>query len=234
MYSLLIKDRSYPIAVYMAYMMRVKGFTRSQAVEVLTGAAVKMGLRKSATSPANNTVAEWGRGIEAPQWSVVAAMTILEQFGKVPFTDQEWAFWAYAAAERGVSSDSFKGKWIEWLKKAQLYKTHYEQRSVIRKQFQSLSSPQTAMKILLAFKGNGLQSLTLAELFANIDTSPATLDRLEKRITDGEQFTADDMNEVIAESEQAKSIYESLIQSIHELKHERLITHRSNDNILIT
>ncbi|HGP2806977.1 TPA: hypothetical protein ACLGPB_004143 [Salmonella enterica] len=233
MYSLLIKDRSYPIAVYMAYMMRVKGFTRSQAVDVLTGAAVKMGLRESTAVPANNTVAEWGRGIEAPQWSIVAAMTILEQFGKVPFTDQEWAFWAYAAAERGALNASYKGKWLEWLEKAQLYKTHFERRGAVRKELHSLSSPQTAMKILLAFKGNGVQSLSIAEIFANLDSSPATIARLDKRIAACENFTLDDMHMVIAESEQARSLHQSLMQSIHELIEKGLIYHPSNGNIMI-
>lgn len=233
MYSLLIKDRSYPIAVYMAYMMRVKGFTRSQAVDVLTGAAVKMGLRESSAAPANNTVAEWGRGIEAPLWSVVAAMTIMEQFGKVPFTDQEWAFWAYAAAERGVSSACYKGKWLEWLEKAQLFKTHFERRGAVRKELQSLSFPQTAMKILLTFKGNGVQNLSLAELFANLDGSPATIARLEKRIAACENFTLEDMNAAIAENEQARSLHDSLVLSIQELMQKGLITHLSNGNILV-
>ncbi|EBY3981302.1 hypothetical protein D4X44_21315 [Salmonella enterica subsp. enterica serovar Enteritidis] len=234
MYSLLIKDRSYPIAVYMNYMTRVKGFTRTQAVDILTTAAVKMGIRDSAAAPANNTVAEWGKSIEAPLWSVVSAMTILEQFGKVPFTDQEWAFWSYAVVERGGDTVSYTGKWQEWIRKAQVYKAQYEKRGDIRRKLTFATSPQIAMKVILAFRGNQRRSLTIAEVFANIDNSAETVSRVTRKVNSSECFNDEDVMEVVTVNDNAKKLYAELLLTIQELADHKLIDYRSSGNITIT
>lgn len=234
MYSLLIKDRSYPISVYMTYMMRVKGFTRTEAVDLMTMAAVRMGLRKSTASPANNTVAEWGRSIDAPLWSVITAMMILEQFGKIPFTEQEWAFWAYAAAERGQDKANYNGKWLYWLLKAERYKSWHDKRGLVRKEFEGLTYPNTAMKIMLLFRGNGIQSLTIAELFANLDDSELTMQTLTQRITSDESFCDSDMSLAIKLSEQSKEIHDNISLTLHELNLNGAIHYRSGGNIVVT
>ncbi|PXW50346.1 hypothetical protein DFO55_12417 [Grimontella sp. AG753] len=231
MYSLLIKDRSYPISVYMTYMLRVKGFTRTEAVELMTMAAHKMGMRKSRASPANNTVAEWGRSIDAPLWAVVSVMVILEQFGKVPFTYQEWACWAFAAAERGHSIDNYKGKWRDWLCKAEQYKKCYERRGELRKEFRTLRSPNTAAKVILAFIGNDIRCMSLAELFANLDESSETVKVLDKRITANEPFIDADLKWLISTNPQCLLTYEDIILTIQDLSMFGRVHHRSNDDI---
>lgn len=85
MYSLLLKDRAYPITMYLAYMTRVKGLTRAQAIALLTYNAVKLGLRKDSTPPASNTVARWGKTTDVPLWAIVTAMYITDRLGKIPF-----------------------------------------------------------------------------------------------------------------------------------------------------
>lgn len=233
MYSLLIKDRSYPFSVYMSYMMRVKGFTRSEAVELMTLAAVKMGARERPTPPANNTVAEWGRAIDAPQWAVVSVMKIMEQFGKVPFTDREWAFWAYATAEVGGASLNYSGVWLEWLDKAVCYKYYYEKRGVIRHRFEHLISPNLAMKIFLLFKGNQLTSLTIPEIFANIDTSPDTMRLLDARFSSGALFNDSDMQAVVSANVDSAKLKEDIVNTIQCLTSDGVLSHLANGNIMI-
>lgn len=233
MYSLLIKDRSYPISVYMSYMMRVKDFTRTQAVELLTMAAVNTGIRESTSPPSNNTVAEWGKSIDAPQWAVISAMTLLETFGKIPFTDQEWAFWAYAAAERGYDIRNYKGKWGEWLNRAERFKSCYDQRGSLRKEFDNMTSPNTATKIILLYRGNEVKSLTLPEIFSSLDVSVMTIQVLGERMAAGQSFSKDDMTKVIDSNEQSKSLYEDISLTIHELELNKVVYHRSKGNIAI-
>lgn len=234
MYSLLIKDRSYPISVYLSYMLRVKKFTRTQAVELMTMAAVRIGIREKISSPANNTVEEWGRSIETPQWAVIASMVILEQFGKTPNNDREWAFWAYAAAARGCEADSYSGTWRDWLDRALKYKTWYEKRGAIRRELKSLKSPNIAFKIILSIKGNGLARVSVANLFANIDQSVETTLMVKKSIELQIPISGSNVEDIISANGRARITYTEIVESIHELEALGVAYHLSNGDINVS
>lgn len=233
MYSLLIKDRAYPISVYLSHMMRVKDFTRTEAIQILTHAGVRYGLREQATPPANNTVAEWGRSSEVPQWAVISAMKVLEQLGKIPYLDKEWAFWAYATAELDAEEDRYTGKWYEWLIKAKHYKQCYSQRGLIRKHCSQAEDVNLASRIVIFSWGNYLAEVTLPQIFFELDESKESLKLLDTRLKSGKPLKIKDVEEIIRSNEQSANLYSKIVQTLQELTSAGVCTSHLNGNISI-
>lgn len=197
MYSLLIKDRDFPISVYLSYMMAVKGFTRTDAVSLLSQSAYKLGLRTIPKAPANNTVSAWRNKGDTPKWAVVSAMMIMEQFGKVPHLKQEWAFWAYAKAEisgevrdSDLTTKSFNnsGKWEWWLQQARVYKYWYEQRSALKRKYAYTEHPEIAAKIIISVNGNGNKGCTESQLLLDISNDVMLVKYLSAQLDAGEDI----------------------------------------------
>ena len=90
------------------------------------------------------------------------------------------------------------------------------------------------MKVILAFRGNQRRSLTIAEVFANIDNSAETVSRVTRRVNSSECFNDEDVMEVVTANDNAKKLYAELLLTIHELADHKLIDYRSNGNITIT
>ncbi|HAU5494392.1 TPA: hypothetical protein JD192_13275 [Cronobacter sakazakii] len=233
MYSLLIKDRAYPISVYLSYMMRVKGFTRTQAVELMTQAAFNMNRREDITPPANNTVAEWGKSTETPLWAVISAMTLLEQFGKVPYLDQEWAFWAYATVENSPVKKVYSGKWEQWLNKARLYKSWVERRGNLRGELQDIFWPNIGAKIIILAKGNNSEVLSLPEIFFDQDVSLAAIQLLTDKICSGQTLTMSHVRSVTASQPDSAALLENIMTTIQQLIARNVAIHHFNGNIKI-
>lgn len=233
MYSLFLKERDYPISVYLSYMMRVRGLARTEAIALLTHSAVKLGLRKDNTPPASNTVSKWGRTADVPQWAIVTAMSIIEGLGKVPFTSKEWAFWSYSACERGAKVSEYAGTWREWLVKAYQFKTEYEFRKEYRKQFKSLSYPDIAAKVVIFHKGNNLTSVNIPTIFFALESSNKFNELIDKTLSINELMTDGDMQMALECEPRNRALEAELSVSIKELVGLGYATHLSNGNIVI-
>ncbi|WP_303745443.1 hypothetical protein [Enterobacter hormaechei] len=234
MYSMLIKDRAYPISVYLSHMMRVKGFSRTEAIKILTHAAITLGLREQKTPPANNTVSEWGRTSEVPQWAVISAMKVLEQLGKVPYLDKEWAFWAYATAELDTDNGKITGKWAEWLSKARRYKHYYSLRGVIRKQCEAVSDSNLASRIVIFSKGNCLAEVTFPQIFFELDESKEGLTILEAKLKASEPLTYSDVQSITIANEVSAKLKSQIELVLQELMKAGFCTRHLSGNISIS
>lgn len=233
MYSMLIKDRAYPISVYLSHMMQVKGFTRTDAIKTLTHAAVILGLREQRTPPANNTVYEWGRSSEVPMWAVISAMKVLEQLGKIPYLDKEWAFWAYATAELDKGEDDFTGKWADWLRKAKHYKHIYSRRGVIRKQCEAVTDANLASRIVIFSKGNCLPLVTLPQIFFELDDSKESLALMDNRLKNGLPLTYTDVDFITKSNETSERLLFSITLTLQELTRAGICANHLGGNISI-
>lgn len=231
MYSMLIKDRAYPISVYLSHMMQVKGFTRTDAIKMLTHAAVILGLREQITPPANNTVYEWGRSSEVPMWAVISAMKVLEQLGKIPYLDKEWAFWAYATAELDKGEENFTGKRADWLEKAKHYKHIYSRRGAIRKQCEGVSDANLASRIVIFSMGNSLPQVTLPQIFFELDDSKESRALMDNRLKSGLPLTYTDVEFITKSNEPAKRLLSNIIVTLLELTAIGICTNHSSGNI---
>ncbi|EIY8279341.1 hypothetical protein MNZ66_004476 [Salmonella enterica] len=233
MYSLLLKERDYPISVYLSFMTRVRGLTRAEAISLLTHSAVKLGLRKELKPPASNTIAKWGRTTDVPQWAIVTAMSITESLGKVPFTDKEWAFWSYSASELGALPDKYSGVWKDWLLKAYRYKAEYELRHEYRKRFQSFSYPDVTSKIVIFYRGNNLAAVNIPTILFALDSSNLLTEVIEKTMASNELFTNDDMQYALLIVPEIEILEEKISVSVRELVSNGFATHLHNGYIVI-
>ncbi|HBN5695264.1 hypothetical protein NA900_20685 [Escherichia coli] len=233
MYSLFLKERDYPISVYLSYMMRVRGLSRKDSIALLTHSAVKLGIRKDSTPPASNTISRWGRTADVPLWAIVTACTIIEGLGKVPFKDKEWAFWSYAACERGADIQSYAGKWREWLERAYRYKDEYESRTEYRKRFKSLSYPDISSKIIIFYRGNNMDFVNIPTLIFGLCASKAILPLIDNVLNSNRFFTYRDMQEAVAIDASISVLEGEIVQTVEELSNFGVITHLSDGNMVI-
>lgn len=233
MYSLLLKERDFPITVYLAYMMRVRELTRAEAITLLTHSAVKLGLRKSLTPPGSNTIARWGRTTDVPQWAIVTALSITEGLGKIPFTDKEWAFWAYSASERGADIEKYTGVWREWLEAAYCYKQEYESRTEYRTRFRSFSNPDITSKIIIFYKGNNLDTVNIPTLLFGLSTSREILPILDNALNSNRLLNEDDRAAALSIDETTLTLDREIADSVIELVKAGKATHLCNGNIVI-
>lgn len=90
------------------------------------------------------------------------------------------------------------------------------------------------MKVILAFRGNQRRSLTIAEVFANIDNSAETISRVTRKVNSSECFNDEDVMEVVTVNDNAKKLYAELLITIQELADHKLIDYRSSGIIIIT
>ncbi|HBB9912954.1 hypothetical protein E6R41_17285 [Citrobacter freundii] len=234
MYSLLLKDRAYPITMYLAYMTRVKGLTRAQAIELLTYNAVKLGLRKDSTPPASNTVARWGKTTDVPLWAIVTAMYITDRLGKIPFLDKEWAFWSYSTSERGIDKTKYTGIPYEWLNTAYNYKKEYELRAEYRKRFKSLSYPDIASKIVIFYRGNNLESVNIPTLFFGLSNSFTLNECIDDKLNSGNPLTDDDVSFAIAKDDSNARLYDEIVCTLKELAELQVVTHLCKGYIAVS
>ncbi|TGB52857.1 hypothetical protein CRT22_23910 [Escherichia sp. E5028] len=233
MYSLLLKERDYPISVYLSYMMRVRGLSRKDSIALLTHSAVKLGIRKDATPPANNTISKWGKTADVPLWAIVTACSIIEGLGKIPFTDKEWAFWSYSACERGTDIQSYAGKWREWLEKAYRYKKEYESRTEYRKRFKGLSYPDISSKIIIFYKGNNLDYINIPTLIFGLSSSRVLQPLIDNVLNSNRLFSYSDIQEAVAMDGSISELKMKIVQTVEELTNFGVITQLSDGNIVI-
>lgn len=231
MYSLLLKDREYPISVYLSYMMRVRELTRADAIALLTHSAVKLGLRKSLTPPGSNTIARWGRTTDVPQWAIVTALSITEGLGKIPFTDKEWAFWGYSAAERGADIGLYSGKWREWLEEAYRFKREYESRTEYRARFKSFSNPDITSKIMIFYKGNNLALVNIPTLLFGLATSREIQPLIDNALNSNRLFTEADRQAALEVDTATLKLDGEIADSVKELEKAGLATYLCEGNI---
>ncbi|MEL6008256.1 hypothetical protein J4Z08_21255 [Citrobacter portucalensis] len=231
MYSFLIKDRGYPISVYISYMMNVKKVSRTQTIELMTAAAVKLNLRQVSGGLANNTVSDWGRGNDTPQWAAVTVMLMLESLGKIPFTDQEWACWAYAAAAIGRTEKGLTGKRLEWLKRAKEYKRVYDNRGDIKKHLKSVTFNHIAAKIIILSIGNNKALLNKELIFLDQDTSGESLDLIKEKVNKGIRPDISDLAGVLEHKPSAGELMEKIELTIQELESLKIVNRRINGDI---
>ena len=237
MYSLLIKDRAYPISVFLSYMMLVKEITRSEAILMLTHAAVGLDMRKQLTPPANNTVSEWGRSTDTPLWAVVSAMKLLEHYRKVPYSDQEWAFWAFATAECSTCSEQlpkYTGKKGIWFKKAMHFRSMYESRGNLRKKHKDCSWPNVAAKVEIFAKGNELDSFTIPHIYMDISQSLKVFNIVDEKLKANIEFTLEDIESITKNELTEHELLSKLITTIQELTNLGVTERLSNGNIKFT
>lgn len=231
MYSLLIKDRAYPISVYLSFMMRVKGVTRHEAIQLLTHAAVALGVRDIMTPPASSTVGEWGRSIAVPMWAIISAMQILEQKGKIPYYDEEWAFWAYSTVQLGKNVSGYTGKPAEWLSVAEQYHAVYQARGAIRHRLQGVTYSNVAAKIIIFSDGNYLNEFTVPQIFFDLDSTNESIALVAEKLTNKQDFTKDDVETIINKNSMSLSLHKKIIISIHELTVIGELVSLNNGNI---
>ncbi|AYN25610.1 hypothetical protein D8682_00610 (plasmid) [Buttiauxella sp. 3AFRM03] len=234
MYSLLLKDREYPISVYLSYMMRVRELTRADAIALLTHSAVKLGLRKNLTPPGSNTIARWGRTTDVPQWAIVTALSITEGLGKIPFTDKEWAFWGYSAAERGADIGQYSGKWREWLEKAYRFKREHESRTEYRTRFKSFSNPDISSKILIFYKGNNLDFVNIPTLLIGLATTREIQPLIDNALNNNKLFTEADRQAALEVDTAMFKLDCEIADSVKELEKVGFATYLCNGNIVFT
>lgn len=231
MYSFLIKDRGYPISVYISYMMNAKQLSRTESIDLMTAAAVKLNLRQVNGPLANNTVSDWGRNNETPLWAAVSVMLILENLGKVPFTDQEWACWAFAAATTGRTEQGLTGKRLEWLTKAKEYKRVYDNRSEIKNRIKSVTFKHVAAKIIILSIGNGKALLNKELIFLDLDNSSESLHVVKDKVIKGIRPNISDLNSILAMRPEAVELMDKIEHTIQELKSLGVVDRRINGDI---
>jgi len=177
MFTLLLKDRGFPVHTYLQHMMKVLNFSRSEAGKRLAQFAFEEKLRDSSSTPLNNTMSDWVRTLKTPQWAVISSMQILEGLGRVPKSNQEWAFWALSRVEKKVASDTnVPENWpvelaMKWLEKAERYSYWYNRRSEIKQCLSLCESPVLAAKMLYNILGEEEESCSYADLFFSMDNS---------------------------------------------------------------
>ncbi|EOR7867368.1 hypothetical protein FYL99_RS20055 [Escherichia coli] len=232
MYSLLLKERDFPITVYLAYMMRVRELTRAEAIALLTHSAVKLGLRKSITPPGSNTIARWGRTTDVPHWATVTALSITEGLGKIPFTNKEWAFWAYSASERGADITQYTGVRREWLEAAYRYKREFESRTEYRTRFKSFSNPEVTSKIIIFYKGNDLERVNIPTLLFGLSSSREIQPIIDNALSSNRLLTEDERAAALVLDSTISELDSQITDSVMELVKAGIATHLCNGNIV--
>lgn len=175
MFALLLKDRGFPVHIYLHHMMKVMNVSRSDAAKRLSQFAYRTKLRDSANTPLNNTMTDWVRTLKTPQWAIISSMQLLEKTGRIPKSNQEWAFWAISRIDNKICLDrSVPDDWPEeqakkWLEMAERYSYWYNRRSEIKQCMESCESPLLASKMLYNILGEEGESCSYADLFFCLD-----------------------------------------------------------------
>lgn len=175
MFAILLKDRGYPVHLYLQHMMKEINLSRSDAGKRLSQFAYQAGLRDTDSIPLNNTMTDWVRSLKTPQWAVIGCMQLLEISGRVPKTSQEWAFWAFSRIDNKIATDRhIPQAWPEetakyWLERAERYSYWYNRRSEIKKCLGNCENPLLAAKLMYHILGEIDNSCSYPDLFFSLE-----------------------------------------------------------------
>lgn len=240
MYSLLIKDRGFPVHLYLQHMMKVMNVSRAEAAKGLGNFAFKAGLKESSKVPLNNTMSDWLRNPQkTPQWAVVSSMCVLEKLNRVPQTDQEWAFWSISRIESGDANDSLPQGWPvtqakKWLQKAATYTGWYSKRSTIRQAVENCTNPLLATKIIYTVLGDGENSATFPDVFFSIDESLLGQEQIASSLRNEVSLSKFQVEHVRLNDKKAHQIYIDIKQQLKELAAMSVVKEHEDSVIIDT
>ncbi|MBB6117770.1 hypothetical protein F4826_004749 [Rahnella inusitata] len=239
MYSLLIKDRGFPVHLYLQHMMKFMNMTRAEAAQKLGEFAHTAGLKESIKAPLNNTMSDWLRNPKkTPQWAVVSSMRILELTNRIPHSRQEWAFWAAARIECNLGQSVLPESWPEsvanlWLTRARGYNWWYSQRNVIKRTVNKCSNPLLAAKVIYTILGDGSETASYPDVFFSIDESVLGQEQISSAIKHDVKLSTFQVEHVRLNDKNAQQTYLNLNSLIMELVTSGVIKENSKESISI-
>lgn len=239
MYSLLVKDRGFPVHLYLQHMMKIMNMTRAEAAKKLGEFAYGAGLKESVKAPLNNTMSDWLRNPQkTPQWAVISSMRILELLIRIPQSRQEWAFWALARIESNVDLPMPTDAWPEreaqqWLAKAREYNWWYSQRSAIKQTVKDCSNPLLAAKIIYTILGEGSETAKFPDVFFSIDESVLGQEQIASAIKNDVKLSTHQVEHVRHNDKKAQQTYRDINSQISELATNGVIADHNELTITI-
>jgi len=229
MFSLLIKDRGFPVHIYLQHFMKNMNVSRSDAAKRLGQFAYQANLRSSDSTPLNNAMSDWLRKMKTPQWAIISSMQLLEKVGRVPKSSQEWAFWALSRIENPVAKDlNTPSGWPEetakmWLSRAENYHYWYSNRSAIKHCARECESPLLAAKVLYSILGSGDEMTTYPDLFFSIDSSKLGSEQLASTLKNDVNLTMHLVEHVCSQDVESKTMDKSIRSQLATLKNMGLV-----------
>lgn len=238
MFAILIKDRGFPVHLYLQQMMKVMNVSRADAAIKLGEFAFKAGLKETDKAPLNNTMSDWLRNPQkTPQWAVVSCTLLLEMSGRVPQTNQEWAFWATAStesdAEKKVPAHWPANEAFKWLEKARTHAFWYNQRSAIKQSVTQCSSPLLAAKVIYTILGEGVNSVRFPDIFFAIDDSLLGKEQIASSIRNEVSLSSYQVEHVRLNDKKAHQSYHDIKQQLLELASVNILEISSTDDITV-
>lgn len=220
MYALMIKDRGFPVHLYLQHMMKVINVSRTKAAIQLGDFAYNAGLKETAKTPLNNTMSDWLRNPQkTPQWAVVSSMRILDCLGRIPQTEQEWAFWALAHLESSsnMSSNLPAANVKMWLDRARNYSFWYSQRSVIKHTVKECTNSLLAAKVIYTLLGECSHSASFPDVFFTIDESLLGQEQIASSIRNEVELSKYQVEHVRLNDKKAHQTYKDIKHTVKEL-----------------
>ncbi|HCM9477432.1 TPA: hypothetical protein N5N91_004644 [Enterobacter roggenkampii] len=229
MFAILLKDRGFPVHLYLQHMMKEVNLSRTDAGKRLSQFAYEAGLRDTASTPLNNTMTDWVRNLKTPQWAVVSCMQLLEISGRVPKTQQEWAFWAFSRIDNKIATDRHTPRnWpVEtanyWLECAERYSYWYNRRSEIKQCLGACESPLLAAKLMYHIFGEIDEVCSYPELFFSLAHGKLANEQVASSVRNDVALNMLQVEHVCLNDHEAKKMDESIKAELNILSGMNLI-----------